>query len=87
MIIKCVGPWVFKLDMKEYKDQKHDVFPVRLLEQYHESTIPGCVEPPPPPVGDEEDEFDMKEVLDSRLFNHEVKYLVHWKGYGLDNIT
>src|SRR5437762_1515114 len=86
-IIKRVGPRAFKLDMKEYKGQKHDVFPVGLLERYHESTIPGRVEPPPPPVGDEEDEFDMEEVLDSRLFNREVKYLVRWKGYGPDDVT
>ena len=45
------------------------------------------VEPPPPPVGDKEDEFDMEEVLDSRLFNREVKYLVRWKGYGPDDVT
>ena len=77
MIIKRVGPWVFKLDMKEYKGQKYDVFPVRLLKRYHESTIPGHVKPPPPLVNDEEDEFNMEEVLDNRLVNREVKYLVH----------
>ena len=58
-IIKHVGPQAFKLDMKEYKSQKHNVFPVGLLEQYHESTIPGHVEPPPPLVSNEEDEFNM----------------------------
>ena len=86
MIIKCVGPQAFKLDMKEYKGQKHNVFPVRLLERYHESTIPECIEPPPLPVGNKEDEFDMEKVLDSRLFNREVKYLMHWKGYRSDDI-
>ena len=65
--------------MKEYKGQKHDVFPVGLLERYHESTIPGHVEPPPPPVGDEEDEYDLEEVLDSKVINREVKYMVRWK--------
>ena len=62
--------------MKEYKDQKHDVFPFGLLERYHESTIPGCVESLSPLVSNEEDEFNIEKVLDSRLFNHEVKYLV-----------
>ena len=87
MIIKYVGPWVFKLDMKEYKSQKHNVFPIRLLEWYHESTIPRYVKPPPPLVGDEEDKYNMEEVLDSRLVNQEVKYLVYWKSYELDNVT
>ena len=77
MIIKRVGPRAFKLDMKEYKGQKHDVFPVELLERYHESTIPGHIEPPLPLVSDEEDEFNMEEVLDNRLFNREVKYLMY----------
>ena len=73
--------------MKEYKGQKYDVFPVGLLERYHESMILRRIEPPPPPVGDEEDEFDIEEVLDSRLFNREVKYLVCWKSYRLDDVT
>ena len=29
----------------------------------------------------------MEKVLNSKLFNHEVKYLVRWKGYGSDDIT
>ena len=32
MIIKHIGPQVFKLNMKEYKSQKYNIFSVRLLE-------------------------------------------------------
>ena len=30
-------------------------------------------------VGDEEDEYDLEEVLDSKVVNREVKYMVRWK--------
>ena len=66
-IIKHVGPRVFQLDLKEYKGRKHDVFPVSLLEPYHESTIPSHVQPPPPPVNDEEDLYELEDVLDSKV--------------------
>src|SRR5216110_35377 len=62
-IIKRVGPRAFQLDLTEYKGRKHDVFPVSLLEPYHESTIPGRVQPPSPPVDDEEDLYELEDVL------------------------
>src|SRR5436309_12449459 len=64
-IIKHVSPRAFQLDLKEYKERKHDVFLVSLLEPYHESMILGRVQPPPPPVNDEEDLYELENVLDS----------------------
>ena len=78
---------MFQLDLKEYKEYKHDVFPIGLLEPYHESTIPGRVEPPPPPVNDEVDQYELEDVLDSKVDRRIVKYLVRWSGYGPDDIT
>ena len=66
-IIKRVGPRVFQLDLKEYKGRKHDVFPVSLLEPYHESMIPSHVQPPPPLVNNEEDLYELKDILDSKV--------------------
>ena len=43
------------------------MFPVGLLEPYHESTIPNCVQPPPPPVNDEEDLYELEDILDSKV--------------------
>jgi len=71
-----VGPRAFQLDLKGYKGRKHDVFPMRLLEPYHRSTIPGWVEPPPPIDDDEDDIYDLEEVLDSKVENKTVKYMV-----------
>ena len=86
-IIKYVGPKAFQLDLKEYKEWKHDMFLVSLLEPYHESMIPSCVQPPPPPVNDEEDLYELEDFLDSKVEWHVVKYLVRWKGYSPDDIT
>ena len=86
-IIKRVGPRAFQLDLKEYKGRKYDVFPVGLLEPYRESSIPGRSDPPVPPVGDEEDEYELEDVLDSKVEGRVVKYLVRWKGYSPDDIT
>ena len=47
----------------------HDVFHVSLLEKYVPNIIPGrYVEPPPPVVVEGELEYEVDEVLDSRIF-------------------
>ena len=71
----------------------HPVFHISMLEPATASTIPGCFQPPPPPVYvDNEPEFEVAEVLDSKLDNHQVQckllYLVQWTGYeGTDKET
>lgn len=48
----------------------HNVFHVSLLERYHEDTIPGRRQKPPPPIitPDGDIEWEVKQILDSRLF-------------------
>lgn len=61
----------------------HPVFHVRLLEPYHPNRIQGRTQPPPPPeVIEEENEYEIGEILDSRIIRRKLQYLVHWKGYG-----
>ena len=43
------------------------MFPVSLLEPYHESTIPGHVQFPCPLVEDEEDLYELEDVLNSKM--------------------
>ena len=43
------------------------MFPVGLLEPYHESMISGHVQPPPPPVDNEEDLYELEDILDSKV--------------------
>ena len=36
---------------------------------------------PPPIVVDEEEEYKVEKVLDSRIYRRKFQYLVKWKGY------
>jgi len=56
----------------------HLVFHVSLLEPYHTSTILGRICDPPPPIKvNGEQEYEMEDILDSKIFNHQLQYLVH----------
>jgi hypothetical protein len=61
----------------------HPVFHVSLLEPYYASNIPGRSQTPPPPIEvDGQDEWVVKEVLDSRVQRNKLQYFVEWEGYG-----
>ena len=60
----------------------HLVFHVSLLELYKDSTILGRLQAPPPPIEvDGAEEFEISEILDSRINRGKLEYLVHWQGY------
>ena len=59
----------------------HPVFHVSLLEPYKDSTIPGQLQAPPPPIEvDGAEEFEVSEILDSRINCGKLEYLIHWQG-------
>jgi hypothetical protein len=31
--------------------------------------------------------YEMEDILDSRIFNRQFQYLVHWHGYDVNNYT
>jgi hypothetical protein len=43
--------------------------------------------PPPPELIDGEEEDIVKEILDSRMFQWHLQYLVKWEGYGIEGNT
>jgi hypothetical protein len=56
----------------------HLVFNTFKLEPYHASTIPKRIHEPPPPMKiDCKQKYEMKDVFDSRISNHQLQYLVH----------
>ena len=64
----------------------HPVFHVSLLRPYQDGTMlrPAVQPPPPPEVIDDELEYEVEKILDSRINKRKknaLEYLVHWKGY------
>jgi transposase InsO family protein len=91
-ILERVNELSFKLELPQALSQMHDVFHVDLLEPYIANSIEGRIVPPPPPVSvidesGEHDEYEVEEVLDSRIRHGKLEYLVHWKGYGIQDRT
>ena len=57
-----------------------------MLEPAVLNTIPGRVQPPPPPIMvDDKPEFEISEILDTKIDNCrrtcKLLYLIHWMGY------
>jgi hypothetical protein len=58
------------------------VFHVSRLEPVIENNIPGRIQPPPPPtIINHEEEYEVNEILDSRICWKRLEYLVDWAGY------
>ncbi len=62
----------------------HHVFYVSLLEPYHAFTIQGRIHETLPPIEiDGEQEYEVENILDSRISNRQFQYLIHWHEYVL----
>ena len=83
----------FTLRLPDSMRAVHPVFHVSQLEPASSSSIPGQVPTPPPPVLVEgEPEFEISEILDSKVDRRrrlcKLLYLVRWSGYeGTDEET
>ena len=69
--------------------QVHPICSVTLLlRPYDDDPITKRQEchPPLPPlvVRNGIEEYEVEKILDSRIFRGKVKYLVHWKSYGVE---
>ncbi|MBW0540079.1 hypothetical protein O181_079794 [Austropuccinia psidii MF-1] len=63
----------------------HPVFYVSLLEPVKQSTIPNQNRfPPLPVIVEEQEEWEVAQVLDSKLKRGTIWYLVEWKGFNED---
>jgi hypothetical protein len=66
----------------------HRVFHESLLSPYQANTIPGRTQPPPPPVEVEgQQEYEVEEILDSKIVRNKLRYLVSWVGYAPNDRT
>jgi len=60
----------------------HNTFHISLLEPYQDNQFPSQIKEPPPPIQIEgEDEYELDEIIDSRLHYNKLQYRAKWKGY------
>src|SRR5882724_11953676 len=62
------------------------MFSVTLLQPYNADMITKQVQcdPPPPVIHDGVEEYEVELILDSRILRGKLEYLIHWKGYGIE---
>jgi len=92
-IIAKPGSLSFMLRLPDTMKSMHPVFHVSQLKTSLQSSIPNHVQPPPPPIEvNGEVEYEVKEILDSKIDRRrchcQLLYLVCWAGYaGTDEET
>jgi hypothetical protein len=80
-VLERTSPLTYRLDLPPSMRQ-HPVFHVDRLSPWLANPINGLSPPPPPPEHiDDEDEYEVEKVLDSRKYRNQFQYLVKWKGY------
>ena len=81
-VLEKIGDLNYRLKLTK-RDKRHPVFHVdRLRPAKPASLVPNREFPEPPPiVVDEEEEYEVEEILDSRIYRRKFQYLVKWKGY------
>ncbi len=58
-----------------------------LLVHYCTNTMLFLLEPPSPIEVNGEQGYEVNEILDSKLSNRQLQYLVHWQGYDINEDT
>ena len=80
-INKRIGLRAYKLNLPPSM-KIHPTFHISLLEPYNNNPIPGHIQPPPPPVIiNEQEEYEIEQVLDSKKLYNKIYYRAKWKGY------
>ncbi|KAG5730274.1 hypothetical protein E4T56_gene10574 [Termitomyces sp. T112] len=89
VVEKKVGPLAYRLKLPAGLHQLHLVFNVVKLFPAPDDPIPGrCPNATPPPVlVNNEEEYEVEEILDSRMFWGRLQFKVKWKGYGIEDIS
>jgi len=60
----------------------YNTFHVSLLEPFQANRFPSQIKEPPPPIQIEGgDEYELDEIIDSRLHYNKLQYRAKWKGY------
>jgi hypothetical protein len=84
-ILKKIGHCSYKLKFPS-RIKRHPVYHVIYLEKYNENIIQNRVqEPSLPIIIDNEEEYEVNKILDSRINLNKLEYLVDWNGYSIND--
>ena len=86
-IVQRVGNGAYRLQLPPSMSQLHPVFNVVKLTPAPVDSIEGrCPHPPPlPEIIDGEEEWVVEEILDSKMMNRKLHYLVKWEGFRVEH--
>ncbi|MBW0557028.1 hypothetical protein O181_096743 [Austropuccinia psidii MF-1] len=85
-ILKKVSTDAYHLKLPSQWKSIHPVFHISLLEPVKTSIIPNLhKEPPCPIITEEEEEWEVSRILDSKPKRRKLWYLVEWKGFSQDS--
>jgi hypothetical protein len=84
---KWVGNSAYQLRLPPSMKHLHPVFNVVKLTPALADPVPRRRFPPPPlpEIIDGEEEWIVEEILDSRVMNRKLRYLVKWKDFGIEH--
>ena len=82
-VLKCTTDLTYCLRLPHSMHQ-HPVFHIDHLSPWHGNSINGQDPPAPSPIQiDDEPEYEVENILDSRKYCNQYQYLVKWKGYNV----
>ncbi|MBW0472518.1 hypothetical protein O181_012233 [Austropuccinia psidii MF-1] len=85
-IFKKVSTHAYRLKLPSQWKSIQPVFHISLLEPARTSKIPNRHQQPPPPIIiKEEEEWEVCQILDSKLKRGKLWYLVEWKGFSKES--
>jgi len=86
-IVKRVGHGAYRLRLPPSMSRLHPVFNVVKLTPAPIDPIEGRRPHPPPlpEIIDGEEEWVVEEILDSKMMNRKLRYLVKWQGFGVEH--
>ena len=78
-VLERVGPNAYRLELPH--SVQYHVFNMSALKKYHQNSIAGRVQCPPPPITDLDGHgrFIVDSVLDHRVCRGQLQFLVRWK--------
>jgi hypothetical protein len=80
-ILEKIGSRAYKLKLPASM-KIHDVFHVSMLEKVTADNFNRQPIPLPPVIVNEQEEWEVEKILNSRLMRNKLQYLIRWKGVG-----